>query len=231
MNISKLKNAIRYFLNKNFGSITYSRRSFSQEGEDLIVDRLFEGKKNGFYIEVGCHHPFRFSNTFLFYKRGWRGVCIDPLPGTKEKFSQKRKRDIVIEKGISLSKAKIKYFMFNEPALNTFDQALALERNAYKQYKITKTIDIETDSLAGILEMIEIPKVIDFLSVDVEGFDLQVLRSNNWIKYRPKVVVAEVLQCHLTEIGDDEIVKFLCQIGYEPYAKSGNSVIFKEINK
>ena len=56
--------------------------SFSQEGEDLVLARIFEGKKNGFYVDIGAHHPTRFSNTHYFYRRGWSGINIDAMPGS-----------------------------------------------------------------------------------------------------------------------------------------------------
>jgi len=227
MPIVFLKNIIRSLA----GSTIHSRQSFSQEGEDLVIDRLLEGKRNGFYVEVGCHHPFRFSNTYFFYLRGWRGVCIDPLPGTKALFSQKRPRDIAIEKGVSLLKGKMKYFMFNEPALNTFDENIAQERDGLKGYKINKTVEIETDSLGAILNENSAPETIDFLSVDVEGMDLQVLRSNDWKKFRPKIIVAETLQSELNNICNDPVSEFLHELGYKPYAKTGCSVIFIETEK
>ena len=70
------KKMIRPFVDNYFGQIRNRRISYSQEGEDLVVDRLLNGKRNGFYVEVGCHHPYRYSNTFMFYKKGWRGICI-----------------------------------------------------------------------------------------------------------------------------------------------------------
>lgn len=226
MSFQKFKSFIKNFV----GPKIFSRCSFAQEGEDLVVDRLLEGKRGGFYIEVGCHHPFRFSNTYYFYRRGWRGICIDPLPGTKKLFARSRKRDIVIEKGVSLNSGELRYFMFNEPALNTFDEALAISRDGLRGYKLECFIDIETQSLESILLQQNISESIDFMSVDVEGFDLQVLQSNNWSKFRPKVVIAEALDSDLNSISLDPISIFLSGVGYRPYAKTGNSVIYKEVN-
>ena len=78
----------------------YKNDSYSQEGEDLIINRLIDSKKNGFYIDIGAHHPFRFSNTYKFYKMGWNGINIDAMPGSMKLFREKRPRDINIECGI-----------------------------------------------------------------------------------------------------------------------------------
>ncbi len=71
--------------------------SYSQEGEDLILQRFFETKENGFYIDVGAHNPTRFSNTFIFYLKGWRGINIEPTPGSKTAFDSVRPKDLNIE--------------------------------------------------------------------------------------------------------------------------------------
>ena len=74
----------------------YHSLVFSQEGEDGVLDRLFGGKPHGFYVDVGSHHPQRYSNTYLFYLRGWHGINIDPLPGTKIRFDLLRKRELMV---------------------------------------------------------------------------------------------------------------------------------------
>lgn len=109
--------------------------SFSQEGEDLILHRLFQDyehitktKLEGFYIDVGAHHPIRFSNTFSFYVKGWSGINIDPTPGGMEAFRNIRPRDVNLELAVSDKKEKLKFYLFEEPALNTCDENIALLR-------------------------------------------------------------------------------------------------------
>jgi hypothetical protein len=58
----------------------YATKSYSQEGEDMILNRIFEGKCQGFYVDIGAHHPRRFSNTYFFYKHGWTGINVEPNP-------------------------------------------------------------------------------------------------------------------------------------------------------
>ena len=207
----------------------WARKSYAQEGEDLILDRLLDGVPNGFYVEVGSHHPFRFSNTFLFYRRGWNGVCVDPLPGSKLLFNKWRPRDVAVEIGISEVSSRLKYYTFNEPALNTFDQQVAEEYARLEQYKIINIQEIDTVPLSKILDSyLSANKKINILSVDAEGLDLQVLRSNDWIKYRPNYIVAECLQTDLEILLEDPVAIFLSTVGYHAYAKTGNSIIFVE---
>lgn len=75
----------------------FFEKSYSQEGEDLILKRFFSNKEKGFYIDIGAHHPKRFSNTYLFYSKGWNGINIDAMPGSMRLFNQIRKRDLNLE--------------------------------------------------------------------------------------------------------------------------------------
>ena len=123
----KVKNYFRkQVINQYENSLAFSNLSYSQEGEDLILNRFFNNKENGFYVDVGAHHPRRFSNTYSFYKKGWRGINIDALPGSMVAFNKERPNDINLEIGISKKESELLYYMFNEPALNTFSETEAV---------------------------------------------------------------------------------------------------------
>lgn len=206
----------------------YALKSYSQEGEDMILRRLFEGQKTGFYVDVGAHHPKRFSNTFFFYKKGWSGINIDAMPNCMKLFDKIRPRDINLEVPISDKKQKLKYYMFNEPALNGFLKDLTEKRDGKDNYKIISEKDMETSTLEKILEKyLPSGQEIDFMSIDVEGLDLQVLKSNNWKQFRPKFVLVEVLGCSISEIANSKEYKYLAGFGYEIFAKTVNTVIFR----
>ena len=207
---------------------SYALKSYSQEGEDMILRRLFEKQKTGFYVDVGAHHPKRFSNTYFFYKLGWRGINVDAMPGSMIAFNRMRPRDINIEKPVSNKKQLLTYYAFNEPALNGFSKELSEERDGKGSYFVKFTKDIETSTLEEILDN-NLPKVqsIDFLSIDVEGLDFNVLRSTNLEKYHPKVILVEILNSSLADIQISKIYQFLTDAGYELYAKTVNTVIFK----
>ena len=207
---------------------SYALKSYSQEGEDMVLRRLFEKQKTGFYVDVGAHHPKRFSNTYFFYKLGWRGINVDAMPGSMTAFNRMRPRDINIEKPVSNKKQLLTYYAFNEPALNGFSKELSEERDGKGSYFVKFTKDIETSTLEEILDN-NLPKAqtIDFLSIDVEGLDFNVLRSTNLEKYHPKVILVEILNSSLVDIQVNEIYKFLTDAGYELYAKAVNTVIFK----
>lgn len=213
------------FKNKYFDG--YALKSYSQEGEDMILRRLFEKQQTGFYVDVGAHHPKRFSNTFFFYKIGWNGINIDAMTNSMKSFNKIRPRDINIEKPVSDKKQTLTYYVFNEPALNGFSKELSEERDNQEDYYIEYTKDIETSTLEQILDD-NLPKnqQIDFLSIDVEGLDFMVIKSNKFEKYRPKVILIEIPGKNLLHIEHNEITEYLKQYDYSIYAKAVNTVIF-----
>lgn len=213
---------------RSFWGRDYSNLSYSQEGEDLVLSRFFNGKANGFYVDIGAHHPYRFSNTALFYKAGWRGINVDPLPGTKRKFDHARSRDINLEMGVSLQSGQIPYFSFAEPALNSFDVELS-RRRELAGHRLIGVINIETKPLSKILhDYLPSGTAIDFLSVDVEGYDNQVIESNDWAAFRPKMVLVECLGGHdLQALCQTSTAKYLIGLGYLIVAKTYNTVFFE----
>ena len=206
----------------------FSLKSYSQEGEDMILRRLFEKQKTGFYVDVGAHHPKRFSNTFFFYKKGWSGINIDAMPNSMSLFNKNRPRDTNLEIPISDKKQKLKYYMFNEPALNGFSKELAEKRDGKDNYNIISEKEMETSTLEEIFEKyLPYGQEIDFLSIDVEGLDLQVLKSNNWRRFRPKFVLVEILGSSINDVTNSKEYKYLAGFEYEIFAKAVNTVIFR----
>ncbi len=211
-----------------FADLTYS-----QEGEDIVLSRLFANKKRGFYVDVGAHHPFRFSNTYKFYRLGWSGINIDAMPGSMKAFEKYRSRDINVEALISKEPKKLVFYSFNEPALNTVNRELAERRDGKDGYKIVKKYDLESKTLGDSLNRYLPEGVnIDFISVDVESLDLEVLESNDWGRFVPEVVAVESLGTleSMDSLKNSPVYLFLTGKGYRLYSKLANTLIFK-INK
>jgi len=205
------------------------KRSYSQEGEDLILARFFEKQKIGFYVDVGAHHPYRFSNTCFFYRRGWSGLNIDAMPGSMEAFRKTRSRDINLEVGVLRTKEKVPFFVFDDAALNGFwpDRGTAQKTNP--GYNVLSEILVDAFPLSDIFNKHLSPnQEIDFLSIDAEGRDMDVVSSNDWVKYRPKVVVIELHGRDLHSLISTPMCEYMEERGYIPYAKSFNSVFFLE---
>lgn len=214
--LKKLLRPLKYIF-----PLGYSQLSYGQEGEDLILQRAFLGKRKGFYIDIGAHHPYRFSNTYIFYKSGWRGINIDPLPGGMKLFHKKRPNDVNLEIGISEVESTLNYNIFDEPTLNGFSEDQTLDYQNNTNYKLIGVIPVKVYPLSVILDKYcSNGQVIDFMTIDVEGFDLNVLKSNNWSKYRPKIVLVESHKTNIENLEDCPIYMFMKSQNYSLYGKS-----------
>lgn len=238
----KIKNFIKSFVPERYHKFVrrwknliypvYVTRSYSMEGEDIILRRYFEGTSKGFYIDVGAHHPVRFSNTYVFYKMGWCGINIDARPGSMALFNRFRRRDLNLEVAIANDEKDMTYYILDEPALNSFSKdrvEMALED---EKYDLVNTIHMKSRRLSDVLdEYMPSDCKITFLNVDVEGLDLEVLMSNNWDKYRPIMVVVERLISSMDELYNDKLAQFMKENGYSLYAKTVNTIFYVESRK
>lgn len=206
----------------------YGQTSYSQEGEDILLHRFLTSVETGFYVDVGAHHPKRFSNTYFFYRRGWRGINVDATPGSMGAFKRVRKRDCNIESAVSREEKETPFFMLNDPALNTFDESLIPSRLS-AGYKIVDRKAVRSRRLDNLLDE-NLPKgqKIHFLTVDVEGYDFEVLQSNDWRRFRPQFVLVECIASNLDEVEKNPLYLFLKGIGYTFCAKTVNTLFFRD---
>jgi len=219
-NFNLLKKLIHEFVYR--GNISYS-----QNGEDLSINRIFENVQDGFYVDIGAHHPMRFSNTYLFYQKGWSGINIDAQPGSMRLFKKMRPRDINIEVGVGTSSEEMLFYQFNESALNTFN-LLEANSKVSEKYMHNEGRLVKIRRLDSILkESMPQEKEIDFMSIDVEGNELDILLSNDWDLFRPKYLLVEVLRSDLSEVLKNSSTLFLNEVGYIPTAKVFDTVIYE----
>lgn len=214
----------------------FYRVSFAQEGEDLLLLSLFEGQDAGFYVDVGAHHPRKYSNTFALYSRGWHGINIDATPGSMTLFRAARPRDVNLELAISDARRLLTFYEFNEPALNGFESEVTRTRNGFvaagqpssAAFRVIKEHQLQTVTLGEVLDAHVPPSgEIDVLTVDVEGADYAVLASNNWAKYRPSLVLVEDAGVHsLDELKDSNVAQLLRDQGYLPICKTRLTLFF-----
>jgi FkbM family methyltransferase len=202
----------------------HGRTSLAQEGEDLILERIFEKQAEGIYVDVGAHHPLRYSNTHLLYRRGWHGVNIDATPDSMAPFQRLRPRDINLEIGVTATEEERDFFIFNEPALNTFDGERA-KSLAKPPYSITEVRKVRCAPLSTILREQGIG-AIDLLTIDVEGLDFQVLQTVDWEVCRPHVVITEQFSRDLAALLATELHRYMQDRGYRIVAKTFNSVFY-----
>lgn len=204
----------------------YAVQSYAQDGEDLLVMSLFEDNRSGFYVDVGAHHPKRFSNTRIFYELGWTGINIEPNPDSVKKFRAHRKGDINLCMGVGAEEGVMEYYVLDEPALNSFDQRLTLDRVDRGECRLLETIEVSVRPLGDILHEWAPGKQIDFMNVDAEGMDLKVLQSNDWNSFKPRVVMVELLDVAVEDIMSTDIYTFLSNLGYSLVAKTVRTGLF-----
>lgn len=220
-----------------------SHRTYSQFGEDAYLYSYFKGKTwawdsdgghfgpmpPGFYVDVGCYSPMECSNTYLFYRAGWKGINIDPTPGVKEVFDRIRSRDINLQVGVSETQGTLDFYSWGSPCgFNTACPEVAAERERSLGCK-PAILQVEMKPLASILdEHLDSAQPISFLTVDVEGHDLSVLASNNWMAYRPKLVVVESEIRNIDEVVESQVFKMMRDVDYRFLAWLPPSLIFAD---
>jgi FkbM family methyltransferase len=221
---------LKYFFNKKakhaLKQDIYARSSFSQEGEDMILAELMIGREKGFYVDVGAFHPSRFSNTKYFYDLGWRGINIEPSPNAIVVFQQERREDTNLNLGISDKEGHLNYFQFEEGALNTFDEDRVKFLEKETPYRSTHNQRIPLARLDSILEKYCNNRKIDFMNIDVEWHEMKVLQSNNWKKFRPSVLLVEILDFQLETISNNSVHMYLKEIGYKFECKTPRTCFY-----
>jgi hypothetical protein len=209
--------------------IFYPKRSYSMLGEDLVVEKFFKKKQKGFYVDVGCYHPLDGNNTFLLYRKGWSGINVDLNKTSIELFKIARKNDVNLNLAISKKSQKIKYYYRKKiNMLNTINKKFA--KTSFR--KGFKTGSIQSQTLNSILNKSEFKnKKIDFLNLDIEGNEINALKSLDLIKYNPKLICVEI---HNNTSGrkakdylkNNPIYKFLYKKGYKYIWNNEFSYIF-----
>ena len=204
----------------------FLQRTYSQEGEEIIVRRFFDGRRDGFYVDVGAHEPRRYSNTHFLHRAGWRGVNIDANPGCIARFAKERPRDVCVNVGVGEAEGELRYFMFDAWELNTFDEAVAARREL-EGHPVRQRQPIRVRPLAAVLaETVPPGTQIDLMSIDVEGLDLAVLRTNDWARFAPRLLLAEIYEKDMRVVLDSELARFMLDKGYIPLAKTFNTLFF-----
>lgn len=203
------------------------RASYSQGGEDLVIDRLLGGRSEGFYVDVGANDPWRFSNTARFYKRGWKGINVEPDPIVYERLAAARSRDINLNLGVGCADGELPFYHFFPDTFSTFSTEQAA-RSQEKGLELVETLAIPVSRLDDLLSEHLGEREIDFLSVDVEGTELDVLLSNDWERFRPVVIVVESTEETGSGVAPDpDCDRILTAAGYEAVAVNALNVIYR----
>ena len=211
---------------------------YSQFGEDLILAHFFAqiDIKKPTYLDIGANEPRYISNTYYFYLRGGTGVLIEPNPYLYKKLKRFRPRDTVLNTGIGVSeKAEADFFLFPNFAngLSTFSEKEAKHwtetgMKGLGKIPIEKIIKIPLIPVNNILEKYFGNKAPNFISLDVEGLDMEILRSLDFNKYQPEVICVETLAYDKDQQGYKlyEIIDFMLTKNYDVYADTRVNTIF-----
>jgi FkbM family methyltransferase len=202
----------------NFGSDDKISEFFLEN----YLGKKITGKVNkldsGFYVDVGCYDPISHSNTFSLYKKGWRGINIDANRKAIEKFQEMRHQDTNVHAAIADVRERKTFYEFESASVSSFDEEHVAKWK--ERDHVVDKYELETVPLTDVLDEHEAPRDFDLLDVDVEGFDLRVLKSLDFTRYRPKLILVEIHDTNAVRVTEHPIYAYLADKGYvlEAYA-------------
>jgi FkbM family methyltransferase len=166
----------------------------SQYFEDIFIDSIFRGKRTGTYVDVGANDPSEFSNTKRFYDRGWSGVNIEPDVKVFEKICRERQRDVNLNLGIGRQEGELTFYALSPNTLSTFSKRAALHSISKDGATIMSETRVKVITLAELFRNTVADRQVDFLSVDAEGYEYEILSSNDCKLFRPTAIIVQLNQ-------------------------------------
>jgi len=203
--------------------IPNARQSWSQFGEDLVARDIL-GLEPGYYVDVGCNDPVHWSNTYLFYLHGWQGLLIDGNLELIGRCHRRRPMDTAVCCLLGERDGLGEIAIYDEHALSSAIATHNTERRAAARLLETRPVPIRT--LTALLEEYKAPSDIAFLSIDVEGMDLLVLKGLNFEKFKPRLIAIEDAAFDPADPSRSEVVGFLTARGYRLYAHVHPTLFF-----
>lgn len=198
------------------------KKSFAQEGQDLILQSIFRDVKNGCYLEIGAYQPVKQSNTYAMYLNGWTGVCVDGNNAYKDDWQKLRPKDKFLNYLVSDKKRDVELFLFPEShnTMNSIDlETVERYSKRFQPHEINKETRT-TVPISDLLDEYFNNQELHLLCLDVEGSELDILKGMNFDMYIPGVIVAEVKNFNFSFPLEQEVNKFLYDLGYKLIAKS-----------
>jgi FkbM family methyltransferase len=229
--INKILGKLGYSISKKVEKTIFFKKSYSQSGEDVIMDYIFRLRNIALpsYIDIGANHPFYLSNTALFYEKGCRGVNVEANPELIELFKTHRPNDVSINIGIADEEGLLDFYIMEDNTLSSFsrletDAMIANGKNlsSIKKIKLTTIQHILKEYCNGVFP--------DILSLDVEGLDFQILKTIDFKNNSPKVICVEAAEYSPTGTGTKktELINFIIDNGYYEYANTNlNAIMVK----
>lgn len=211
--------------------VEYKIKSNDGKFDEAKIAAQFLPEKDGFYIDIGAGSPVEASNTYMFYKRGWQGICIDPISINKKMHKVFRPRDKFLRLIVSnsLGGQHVKFYEFIPTGYSTTDEKAAKELRKKNGVFLISTRFIQSITLASIAPRVS-PKDATLLSVDAEGGDLDILKSNNFKLFSPRVIICEDYNIYLEGVPSIALDNFLADYQYKLVKISGYSKIFVHLS-
>lgn len=208
--------------------------SYSQSGEDKIVSFIFDWIQieKPIYLDIGAHHYSWLSNTYLFYLNGATGVCVEPDPFLFKEIKRHRPRDICLNVGVGVQDGIIAdYFVMTSKSLNTFSKEEALvyaNTSNYGEQRIEEVLAVPIKNVNRIVLEQFAEKKINFVSIDVEGWDFEIIKSFNFELYEPEVFCIETMRRGVDGklIKNSELISYMESKNYMVYADTFINTIF-----
>ena len=204
---------------------------YSQHGEDLLLLEVFRDQRDGFYIEVGAFDGVYLSNTKALDDRGWRGVCVEPHPRFFAQLEANRPDAVCIQAACVGDPELTEIVLYAEPhgvLSSTVDGLDAdiegrYERNGLEFPGLEET-PVRARTLDSILaELAAAPAVVDVLSIDVEGAEVEVLKGLDVDRWRPRVLLLEANDAAAENALDEYVVQSL---GYTEARRLGVNIFY-----
>ena len=217
-----INHSLSYYFYKIFKLFKNKKKGnyFGEFGEDILINRFFRKKNNGFYVDIGCYHPTKGSLTYFLYKKGWRGLNVDLSKISIDLFKLARPKDYNIHAAVTDFDGETHFF-----ENGMINQQNTLENNGAN----LKKIKIIAFKLQTLLEKLNI-NYVDFLNIDVEGSDYEVLEGFNLAKYKPQLVCIEMLNISSEDRNKNKkTLDYLNTNGYNFIKELGPNGIFKLI--
>jgi len=213
-----LKSPIIYYFYKLLKIYRNKKPSlhFGEFGEDIFINRILKNINQGKYVDVGCYHPYKGSLTFKLYKRGWNGVNIDVSKTSIDLFNMSRKKDINLNLAISNFDGETFYYE-NSP--------INQQNSLIQMNKLQKKIKIKCLTLDTVLNNKNLDE-FDYLNIDVEGSELEVIKGFNLKRFNPKLITIENNDLTIDEYLKSEVCKILIENDYILVNKIGVTNFF-----
>ncbi|HEX2175755.1 MAG TPA: FkbM family methyltransferase [Nocardioidaceae bacterium] len=204
------------------------RLSYSQFGEDITAQNLLRNVGSGFYVDIGAHHPLRHSNTAMLHMKGWQGVTVEPMLQGFRAFQRFRPHAINVRAAIHNEKDSVTLYKFRGGLANTVMKERAEDMRESKE--VVGEEIVPALNLNGVFER-HVPEGVrvNYLTVDIEGYDTEAILAFDLDKYRPDVVCIEIHRPDMLALGEHAAVKHLSGHGYQLYAINVFSFTFANI--